>query len=208
MNRKETLAVMALLRTAYPQYYAKETAETVNASVALWEMMFVDDDFQLVKAAVTAFIATDTKGFPPVIGQIKGKLDMIVREAYSGGELEPMEAWAMVQKATRNSYYHAEEEFAKLPDTVRSVLGGPSTLHDYAMMDSETVNSVVSSNFQRSFKARRDHVTEMRMLPADVKKLISTEQFKALGAWPGAESKALPSGNRPAPNVLNFDEED
>lgn len=208
MTRQDTLMLMSTLRAAYPMYYAKQGVDDARAAVNLWHMMFENDDAQLVSAAVKAFIATDTKGFPPAVGQIKGKLDMIVREAYGGGELEPMEAWAMVQKAIRNSYYHSEEEFAKLPDTVRAVLGGPSTLHDYAMMDSETVNSVVSSNFQRSFKARRDHVTEMRMLPADVKELISTEQFKALGAWPSTESKALPSGNRPAPNVLNFDEED
>jgi hypothetical protein len=186
MNRKETLAVMALLRTAYPQYYAKETAETVNASVALWEMMFVDDDFQLVKAAVTAFIATDTKGFPPVIGQIKGKLDMIQSEAYGGGELTPMEAWTKVQRAIKNSYYNSAEEFAKLPDTIRAVIGSPSTLRDYATMDSETVNSVVASNFQRSFSARRDHVVEMRKLPQSVKTLIADERFKAIGAWPEA----------------------
>lgn len=207
MTRQETLMLMSTLRAAYPMYYAKQGAEDARAAVNLWHMMFEGDDAQIVSAAVKAFIATDTKGFPPVVGQIKAKVDMILREAYGGGELTPMEAWSKVQKAIRNSSYNAEAEFAKLPDTIRAVLGSPSALHDYAMMDTETVNSVVASNFQRSFTARRDHVTEMRMLPADVKQFIETEQFKALGAWPGAESKALSSGERPVPNVLTFDEE-
>lgn len=208
MTRPETLILMSTLRAAYPMYYAKQGVEDAKAAVNLWHMMFADDDAQLVSAAVKAFIATDTKGFPPVVGQIKAKLDMILREAYGGGELTPMEAWAKVQKAIRNSAYNSEAEFAKLPETIRAVLGGASALHDYAMMDTETVNSVIASNFQRSFTARRDQVTEMRMLPADVKEFISTEQFKALGAWPGSESKALPSSERPMPNVLTFDEDD
>lgn len=207
MTRQETLILMSTLRAAYPQYYSKQGMEDAKAAVNLWHMMFADDDAQLVAAAVKAFIATDTKGFPPVIGQIKAKLDMILREAYGCGELTPMEAWAKVQKAIRNSAWHAQEEFDKLPDTIRAVIVGPSALRDYAMMDSETVNSVVASNFQRSFTARRDHVTEMRMLPADVKEFISTEQFKAIGAWPKDEPKRL--GDAPlrlAPAVIDFDE--
>lgn len=206
MTRQDTLMLMSLLRAAYPQYYAKQGVDDAKAAVNLWHMMFKDDDAQLVSAAVKAFISTDTKGFPPVVGQIKAKMDMIMREACGGGEMTPMEAWAKVQKAIRNSCYNAEAEFAKLPDTIRSVLGGPSTLHDYAQMDSETVNSVIASNFQRSFTARRDHVTEMRMLPADVKALIETEQFKALGTWPGEEKKALPNAERKEMAVLTFDD--
>lgn len=206
MTREQTLMLMSTLRAAYPMYYSKQGIEDAKAAVNLWHMMFADDDAQLVSAAVKAFIATDTKGFPPVVGQIKAKLDMIMREAYGGGELTPMEAWGKVQKAIRNSAWHAQEEFDKLPDTIRAVLGGASALRDYAMMDSETVNSVVSSNFQRSFAARRDHVIEMRMLPADVKEFISTEQFKAIGAWPGDTIKALP-GKGNALAVIDIDEE-
>ena len=33
--------------------------------------MFKDDDGNQVLAAVKAFVATDTKGFPPSVGQIK-----------------------------------------------------------------------------------------------------------------------------------------
>lgn len=207
MTRSETLILMSTLRAAYPMYYAKQSIEDAKAAVNLWQMMFNDDDAQLVAAAVKAFIATDTKGFPPVVGQIKAKFDMIMREAYGGGELTPMEAWSKVQKAIRNSAWHAQEEFDKLPDTIRAVIGGPSALRDYAMMDSETVNSVVASNFQRSFTARRDHVTEMRMLPADVKEFISTEQFKAIGAWPKDEPKKLEdSPKRLTPAIVNFEE--
>lgn len=193
MNRQETLMLMGTLRVAYPQYYARQSPEEANAAVGLWQMMFADDEAKLVSAAVKAFIATDTKGFPPAIGQIKDKLDKLKAEA-NGGELTAMEAWQLVRRAIGRSYYHAEEEFRKLPDTIRAVLGGPSALHDYANMDDATVNSVVASNFQRSFTARRDHVIEMRKLPEDVKMLLGSDEFKLIGAWPKARPLELDRG--------------
>lgn len=184
MTRQDTLMLMGTLKVAYPQYYSRQTPEEAAAAVALWQMMFAEDDAKLVSAAVKAFIATDTKGFPPVVGQIKDKLDKLRAEAH-GGELTPMEAWQLVRRAIGNSYYNAAAEFDKLPDTIRSVLGGPSALRDYALMDEETVNSVISSNFQRSYSARAAHVVEMRKLPESVRTLIADPAFKALGAWPG-----------------------
>ena len=185
MTRQETLMMMGLLKVAYPQYYARQSREEVSAAVGLWQMMFAQDEAQAVAAAVKAFIATDTKGFPPGIGQIKENLDKLRVEA-EGGELTAMEAWQLVRRAIGNSYYHAAEEFEKLPDTVRAVLGGPSALHDYANMDEATVNSVVASHFQRSFAARRDHAAQMRKWPQDVRALA---QGKAAAAIAGAPAE-------------------
>ena len=203
MTRPETLMMMSTLRAASPMYYAKQGAEDARAAVNLWHMMFEQDDAQLVSAAVKAFIATDTKGFPPVVGQIKEKLDTLMREAYGGGEMTAMEAWSLVQKAIRNGYYNAEAEFAKLPDTIRAVLGGPSAIHDYAMMDAETVNSVVASNFRRSYDARKEYVKEMRMLPVDVKAFIS-EAKAQLTLGGGQTAPALPAGRQM--EVLTFED--
>lgn len=201
MTRQETIMLMMTLRAAYPRFYADQGKLDAEAAVNLWQMMFADDDAQIVSAAVKAFIASDTKGFPPSIGQIKDKMDKIMQEAH-GRELTPVEAWGMVAKAVKRSYYNAQEEFDRLPDTVRAVIGSASTLHDYAQMDLATLNSVVSSNFQRSFAARRDHVVEMRKWPSEIRALIADEKFKAIGAWP-KEERALPSGG----NVLTFDGE-
>lgn len=182
MTKIETLKLMATLRAAYPQYYAKVGLEDAEITAALWQRMFQDDDAGRVGAAVAAFIASDASGFPPSIGQIKDKLDKIRQEA-EGHDLTPAEAWGLVAKACRRATYNAQEEYDKLPDTVRAVLGGAQTLHDYAQMDLETLNSVVASNFQRSYAARASYVAEMRKWPKEVKALIASERFKAIGAW-------------------------
>ena len=175
----DTLGMMATLRVAFPQYYAKQTLEDAEAALKLWHRMFEADDVRLVKAAVDAFISSDTSGFPPSIGQIKDRCDKIAQEA-RGHDLTPAEAWALVSRAASRSYYHADEEFAKLPDTVRAVLGGPSTLHEYALMDPQALGTVVASNFQRSYAARADHVINMRKWPESVKALIASAKFKSI----------------------------
>lgn len=64
MNQKETIAVLAVLKTAYPQFYRGLSPQELQETVTLWSEMFAAEDFQVVKAAVKAHIATDTKGYP------------------------------------------------------------------------------------------------------------------------------------------------
>lgn len=203
MTMADTLGMMATLRVAFPQYYAKQTLEDAEAALKLWHRMFEADDVRLVKAAVDAFISSDTSGFPPSIGQIKDRCDKIAQEA-RGHDLTPAEAWALVSRAASRSYYNSQEEFEKLPDTVRAVLGSPATLHEYSLMDPQALGTVVASNFQRSYAARAEHVIQMRKWPDSVKALIENDAFKAIGAWPKEERPALQAksqeetgGNKP-----------
>lgn len=184
MNKAETLKLMAVLRAAYPMYYAKQSLTDADAAANLWQRMFAGDGEEQVSAAVSAFIASDTSGFPPSIGQIKDKLDKLRQEA-EGRELTPAEAWALVARACKRAYYNAQEEFDALPGTVQAVLGSASALHDYATMDTETLGSVVASNFQRSYAARSAYVIEMRKWPEEVKQLVESARFKAIGAGAG-----------------------
>ena len=74
MNRKQTLGIMAILKANYPMYYKNKDKQDLQAVVNLWHEMFIDDSADLVVRAVKMFIATDDRGFPPVIGQIKKRL--------------------------------------------------------------------------------------------------------------------------------------
>jgi hypothetical protein len=131
--------------------------------------MFADDDLDIVTAAVEAFIATDVKGFSPVIGIIKNKISEIKRPE----NITEFEAWSRVKQAISNGYYGCIEEFEKLPPILQRLVGSPNQLRDWATMSTETLNTVVASNFMRSYKARAIHEHEYAMLPGDVKKFIS-----------------------------------
>lgn len=170
MTRQETGIIMDILATAYPRFYAGPDAPDPEKAVALWAEMFAEDDVAVVAAAVKALIATDDKGFPPHIGAVKAK----VRQITQPSGMTPQEAWNLVAKAIRNSAYESREEYSKLPKEIQRLVGSPNQLRDWATMDSETVHSVVASNFQRSFAARQKADNDFKALPRDVQAMIGT----------------------------------
>ena len=168
MNKKDTLGIMALLQTAYPSYYARQDEQQRREAAAMWHELFADDDANLVGAAVKALIVSGG-AFPPSIGEIKQKMYELTAPA----ELSETEAWALVSRAISNGIYGYAEEFAKLPPTVQAAVGSPNQLREWAMMDTETVQSVVASNFMRGFKTIVRREKEDALLPASVKAMIN-----------------------------------
>lgn len=170
MTRQETGIIMDILTTAYPAFYNGRNAPDMRMTVNLWAEMFAEDDVKIVAAAVKALIATDDKGFPPHIGAVKGR----IRQISNPDEMTEQEAWALISKALRDGYYNAEAEFAKLPPLVQDVVHDPRQLREWSMMDESTVQSVVASNVQRSFRAKAQSGRDFEALPKDVQALAKT----------------------------------
>lgn len=169
MERRDVLMVMAVLRGAYPQYYRGISDEEAEDTVNLWTDLFADDDPGLVGAAVRAIIVADDREFPPLIGTIKEKM----RQLSQPRELTEGEAWALIAKAVRNGLYGAQEEYAKLPPTLQKLVGGPSQLRDWAVMDTDTVHSVVASNLQRAYRTALKREQEAAKLPEDIRRFLA-----------------------------------
>lgn len=171
MNKKETVQIMAVLKAAYPQYY-KDTEE-IAAAVSLWQSMFEDEQYELVSAGVKAFIASDTKGFPPCIGQVKEQIARLTRPVDAMTE---QEAWSLVKKALRNSVYGYMEEFASLPEPIRATIRTPSTLREWGQISMQELDTVVASNFMRSYRDTVRNRHEFALLPESVKQFAAKEQ--------------------------------
>lgn len=167
MTRQDATAVLSILKAAFPAAFRDMTLGDANAMVNLWAEMFADDDPRLVTAAVKSYINDDTQFFPS-IGQIKEKMRLICED----GGLSEAAAWALVSRACQNGLYGSEKEFAKLPTEIQALVGSPSQLREWAMMDTETLQSVVASNFQRAYRTEIRRKEEMSKLPADVRKLV------------------------------------
>lgn len=165
MIKKEMAEILAIMQANYPDDFRGMSDTAMNAKINLWFMQFRDDDYKEVLAAVMAHIATDTNRFMPPVGVIKAKLV----EIRQPDEMTEMEAWELVSKATRNSSYNSAEEFAKLPPVVQRLVGSPMQLKEWAAMDSDTLQSVIASNFQRSYKVRAKSEREYLALPSSVK---------------------------------------
>ena len=178
MTEAETKKVLAVLRGAYPNFYRGMGKDELLGVVALWTEMFADDPYPEVAAAVKRLIASDVKGFPPVIGQVKEQLRRLTAPA----AMSENEAWALVRRAIRNGTYGAAEEYAKLPPVIQSLLR-PEDLSAWAVLDEATVDSVVQSNFMRSYRARRAEAEEWQKLPEELKRL-SLSMGEALPSLP------------------------
>lgn len=171
MELKDVGTVMDILKATYPQFYLHQSNEQRKTAVKLWASMLADEPAELVLAAVKAYIATEDKGFPPSVGQIKAKIRSITTP--KSEEMTEAEAWSLVQRALSNGLYGAKNEFDALPEMIQRIVGSPNQIREWAMMDVEVVHSVVSSNFQRSYRARMESEREYAALPSDVKRYMA-----------------------------------
>lgn len=170
MTKREIAELLTVVQANYPDSFRGASDAVFEARVELWYGMFQDYPKEVVQAAAKSFMATDTKGFMPNVGQI---MEHIQRMKRGVDEMTPAEAWAIVSKALRNSAYWADEEFEKLPLEIKRAVGSQNQLREWALMDSETVQSVIGSTFQKSFQIRQTRDREMEKLPGDVRKFIA-----------------------------------
>lgn len=173
MTREDTIKILSVLRGAYPAFYRDITKQEAESTIALWESMFDEEPYEIVAAAVKAFISGDGKGFPPAIGQIKERIRQITQPE----GMTELEAWRYVSKALRNSTYGSKEEFAKLPHEVQAVVHDPGQLRQWALAQTDEVESVIASNFMRSFRAKQKAAKEYMALPTSVKQLMISAGF-------------------------------
>lgn len=165
MNYDETLAIMGVLKAAYPNYYKGMTKKDAEGIVELWTAMFAGEPASVVAAAVKAHIASDSKGFPPHIGAIKEAIAKLMQPEM----MTEQEAAAIVLRAAANGSYGAQEEFDKLPPVLQRLVGSPSQLKEWAAMEADAVQSVVASNLQRSYREIAKREKEMLLLPSDIR---------------------------------------
>lgn len=170
MTVQGILDVLEVLTVTYPNYHPE--AEKV---LKVWGSVLKGYDDEQVKKAVEAYIVSDTSGFAPTPGQIVG----MVRSISEPEGMTETQAWSYVYKALSNSLYGYKEEFEKLPDNVKRVVGNPEQLREWATMDLKDVSSVVSSNFMRSYRAAEKERKDMwalrkqGMITEDEKKMIT-----------------------------------
>lgn len=191
MTKREIAELMTVMQANYPDSFKGQSDAVVGAKIALWHDFFKDYPKDLVHAAAKAFMASDTKGFMPNIGQIND----CIQKIRSRDDMTEGEAWSYVFKAICNSTYNSAEEFAKLPERIQRLVGSHNQLREWALMDADVVHSVVASNFQRTFRARQKSDAEYERLPGEVKQLMQSISGQVFKPMPDASRCALEEGD-------------
>lgn len=129
----------------YPQWKVGNPDETAMA----WHWALEDYPSEGIMAALQVYIKTNNTGFAPSVAQLIGAYHAPQENA----TLTEGEAWALIKKAIQDANYHAEERFEELPPLCQRAVGSPTMLRQWAQCDSDTVNTVIMSNVQRTYKA-------------------------------------------------------
>lgn len=168
VTRGEAAKLLAIVHQLYPNAKA---ADSPAAQAGAWAMVLDRWSYRQMEAALMAFCANDTKGFPPSPGQL---VDMAVNLTEKGDEMTEQEAWTLVQKALQNGVYGYRQEFEKLPTLVRDCVGSPNQLRDWALTESSAVSTVVASNFMRSYRAKKAAKGSYARTPAFIQAVSDT----------------------------------
>lgn len=179
MTYSEMIPVFDFIMNTYPRFFANISPDAAKKQAETWSDILADFAPQEVRAAVRTYI-TEGNEFPPNAGQIC-KRCMEIRNPVSNRITEE-QALGMVNKALKNSLYHAKEEFDKLPKIIQDLIGSPSVLRDISLneMDDRTV---WEASFLRSFKARSFAIEQETMMPASVRIGISKVRERLQGTY-------------------------
>lgn len=173
MSRDETKQILMRIQSTFPNWKPQSDLRFV---VETWHEYLFDYDYEQVRAALKAFVMTDSSGFAPSVGQIVEILDRLGNV----GELSEMKAWSLVSKALRRSLYYSDEEYDKLPEAIQKAVGSPEMLRSWAETDLKSVENVVQSNFMRTYRQELTRSRELRKIPANVRALLENCGHKPL----------------------------
>ncbi len=133
MDKETFVRILAGAGKLYDKEIDKEIME-------MWLSFFKDNTTEEFKKAMNEHIKTSR--YFPTVADIKEKIYELNNSNESDTEL-----WEKLLSAIRNSSYHSEEEFEKLPPVVQEYVRSPRQLQELAVMDSEKIHTIVKGQF-------------------------------------------------------------
>lgn len=171
-----------MIQASFQNFKVPDKTVAINT----WTLMLEEYSFKDMQLALKTYIHTDSSGFAPSIGQLIDK----IKKVTTPEQLNENEAWALVSKALRNGTYHSDEEFAKLPPLVQKAVGNASNIKNWATSDFETIETVIASNFMRSYRGVVARDIEYQKMPSDVKQIANS--YKAQIDVSNSQTNILP----------------
>lgn len=172
MTKKETAQILSIIDSVYPNFKVKNIDDTLNA----WYFVLGDHDYKQITEALKIYINTSQSGFAPSVSELIG----MTHKTAALTQMTELEAWTLVRKAISRSTYYAQEEYDKLPETVQKAVGSPEQLRNWASSSIDSIETVVASNFQRTYRAMVKRQEQIEMLPADTRARLDSLQRLAL----------------------------
>lgn len=178
MSRDNIIAILGILKTAYPRFYSNMTKSQAEETIALWQEMFNDTDIRILTIAVKRLITH--LEFPPTVADVKKEILKITTENKS-----EIDYWQDAFKMMSNANYMTQEEFDTYPDICKRFFGSVGNLRPYGAMEKDYVINNIQPRFIKFAESYKKEEKENMLLPSDYKKMIqslaSNFELKSLG---------------------------
>lgn len=177
MNKKETMKALLEYRSVFPKAYdfTKMDEEIV---LARWHKQLHHLDYELVVKAIDYLAATEPRHAENPTYQIKNAIYSIGNPKLSEGE-----AWQVVKKALRENGGFSINAWNELPEEIKATIGSRQTAQSWALMDSSQLDTVVASNFMRTYrqvKERNDKYEPVGELCEEIARMFKANSEKLL----------------------------
>lgn len=176
MTHSETANIIGMIQEIWPTFL---NGRNIVRTTEIWHSLFDTETPAEMTQAIQAYACRDTKGFPPPIGALK-ELVWLKRNE----RMNEQTAWELVKKQLSGSSAHPRENFEKLPPMVQACVGTPTTLMKWGQLDESELETVIASNFKRSYRESVSRKREHDVLPQALQALY-------------AETAALPVYDQP-----------
>lgn len=173
MTLEETKKFLMMVNALYPNWRVDNPQETAAA----WHWILSEYPVNVVMAGFEIFAKTGKSGFAPSAPQIIDCINKVADQEY----LSEGEAWALVKRAIQDGYYHGQQRYDELPPIVQRAVGSANMIRQWADLPTEQVNSVIMSNFQRSYKALLERQTFNDKVPPALSEIIRGVADKTSG---------------------------
>lgn len=165
MSRDNIIAILGILKTAYPRFYANMKKTEAEETISLWQEMFSDTDIRILTIAVKRLITHFE--FPPTIADVKKEILKITTKQESN-----IDYWQEVLKMMSNALYMKKEEFDNYSDICKRFFGNVDNLRSYGVMEKQEVINNIQPRFLKYAENYQKQEKENMMLPSNYKEMV------------------------------------
>lgn len=164
------------LTVKYPTYKLDYPLEFI---VNAWYEDLKEYTTEQVIKAYEFYKENNSTGFAPSVDQIINNIHTM-NELVSGEYLPGIQAWGIVRNAIGDAIYHAQEKYDKLPHIIKKTVGSPNVLKMWAQTDLKELETVIQSNFIKSYDINVKNEKLINRMPTEIKNQIEQKNQELL----------------------------
>lgn len=179
MNTQETAKIVTVIKSAYPNYYRKYTDEETATMIQLWQAVLEDIPYSEVNKAFVAYLQSGDCDYPPNAGQLRKIVFDKYKAEHGTQTMTAMQAWDIVRPRLSKTAWDDENiQFNTLPPLIQQAIGSASTMRSWGQLPSDTVGTVIMSQFVKSYNALAERHEKEQL--QDYSKLIGSSEHREL----------------------------